>query len=364
MPDSPPSNEPPKLACPRCGRELERMVVTSEGVLIGCVECAGRRFPTGPVLSREEWAATHAVGDALAAFGLHEPVAAKAPQRGDLQPRAHIWVVRADASSFVLKRYHPWLAHTAIHYEHSVLAHLAAQHLPVAAPVAINGGTMWTDGAGVRWALFAALPGAPLAEADWMWHVSQAAATLAALHRALQGFTPDGAPHPPWERWTLERLDAALAQWPALPDLTPALVTAARQRLAERYFTDALLELPPTVVHGDFSSTNVLWVGDRVSGVVDFERAHGDAAIVDFGAGIVSYHPPQLRAAVAAYHHARPLTGKERELLPEALLLGALLGIDAQVTVYHDETEANRRAQTLSAMLRNAEALRRAAAPR
>ncbi len=78
----------------------------------------------------------------------------------------------------------------------------------------------------------------------------------------------------------------------------------------------------------------------------------------------MSYHPPQLRAAVAAYHHARPLTGKERELLPEALLLGALLGIDAQVTVYHDETEANRRAQTLSAMLRNAEALRRAAAPR
>jgi hypothetical protein len=58
----------------------------------------------------------------------------------------------------------------------------------------------------------------------------------------------------------------------------------------------------------------------------------------------------------------RPLSPLERETLPEALLVGALIGLHAQLVTYRNMEEATRRAQDLHFLVRDADALRRAVA--
>jgi Ser/Thr protein kinase RdoA (MazF antagonist) len=197
-----------------------------------------------------------------------------------------------------------------------------------------------------------------------MWHMPRAAAHLASLHLALLDCVPDGAPHPAWVRGGLDHLDAMLARWTPQRELTAALLADARQRLAERYFSEALLALPRTIVHGGYGARHLLWQGETVSGVLHFERAHGAAAISDFGRGVGSHYPPLLHLAVATYDRVRPLSSSERDLLPEALLHGALCELDDQLTVYHDAAAAERQAQVVVGMLQGVDALRRAVALR
>lgn len=356
------SDVEPNLTCPICGRELDRMVVTAASELIGCEDCAQRRGVTAQVLSAAQWAAADAVRDALAAYGLTEYQARKTPQGPTQQPRAHVWEVRAGGRRFTLKRYHSWLATDAIRYEHSVLAHLDRRRLPVASPIPANDSALLVESGGARWALYPALEGRQVTMQDWMWRVPKAAEMLASLHLALEECQPAGAPFPAWDAWTLERLDAMIAHWPQLPELTPELLDATRERLASRYFGEMYEQLPRIIVHGDFGVSNLLWQGDGISAVLDFEKAHLDTPLFDFGWGVGTRWPPLLRAVVATYSRVRPLSAAERQAMPEALLVGTLLGIHTQLVSFGDTDEAARRTQDLFFLLRDSESLRKAVA--
>lgn len=338
------------------------MVVTAAGELIGCEDCADQRGVTALVLSVEEWAAADAVHDALASYGLSEYQARKTSQSQTQQPRAHVWEVRAGGRRFALKRFHSWLATDAIRYEHSVLAHLDRRRLPVAPSIPANDSATIVASGGARWALYPALDGHQVSMTDWMWRVPKAAEMLASLHLALEDCQPEGTPHPEWDAWTPQRLDAMIAQWPALPELAPELLDATRERLASRYFGEVYDQLPRMVVHGDFGVSNLLWQGDAISGVLDFEKAHSDTPLFDFGWGVGTRWPPLLRAVVATYSRVRPLSAAERHAMPEALLVGALMGINRQLVTFGDAEEAARRAQDLFFLLRDAESLRKAVA--
>jgi Ser/Thr protein kinase RdoA (MazF antagonist) len=139
-----------------------------------------------------------------------------------------------------------------------------------------------------------------------------------------------------------------------------------RERLATRYFGDLYPQLPKMVVHGDFTMANVLWRGESsnatISGVLDFERAHRDTPLFDLAWGLGDRRPPLLRATVAAYHRMRLLSAIEREALPEAMLLGLLMGIDMQMNYYHNMREVGRLARDLAMTVRDLESLRKAVA--
>ncbi len=99
-----------------------------------------------------------------------------------------------------------------------------------------------------------------------------------------------------------------------------------------------------------------------ISGVLDFERAHRDTVLFDFAWGLGDRRPPLLRATVASYHRVRPLSAIEREALPEAMLLGLLMGIDMQMNYYHNLQEVGRLAHELAMTVRDMESLRKAVA--
>jgi Ser/Thr protein kinase RdoA (MazF antagonist) len=354
------------LHCPACARVLDVVTINPAGELIGCPDCAEDLGIAGEALTLEEWNAAETVREVLAQFPVVEGHIGKPPVRDGQRPRLHYWEVVAGNRRYFLKRFQDWYPAESIRYAHSILGHLAEEGVPAPRWVADRSGVNYTEVAGSRWALYRALEGRTAGEREWMWGRPKAAEFLASLHAALDGFTPEGEPFEPWHAWTLETVDRVLESWHPHPDLHPGLLDYVRDRLATRYFGELYPQLPKLVVHGDFVLTNVLWKSDpanpSITGVLDFERAHLDSALFDFAWGLGDRRPPLLRATVAAYSRERSLTPLEREALPEALLLGALMAIDMQMMYFRNQHEVSRLAQELGLMVRDLESLRKAVA--
>ncbi|MBF6589275.1 MAG: phosphotransferase [Ktedonobacterales bacterium] len=354
------------LACPSCGRLIEVLVINPAGELIGCEECADAFGLAGGTMSLDEWNATEVVNTVLERYALTDWIVSKPAPTETQHPRAHYWVITSGSRRYFLKRFHDWYPSASIRYTHSLLTHLAGQALPVPRWVPDRSGASYTELGGACWALYEALPGKQANEREWMWGRPKAAEMLATLHVALEGFAPEGEPFQPWNAWTLETVDRVLESWPPHTDLSPHLLEFVRERLAVRYFGSLYPELPKLVVHGDYVASNVLWRGEAVSanicGILDFERAHPDTALFDFAWGLGDRRPPLLRATVATYSRVRPLSPIEREAMPEALLLGGLMGIDMQMTYFGDMEEVTRLAQDLAMLIRDLEPLRKAVA--
>jgi Ser/Thr protein kinase RdoA (MazF antagonist) len=358
---------PQPLLCPTCGRLLDDLlVVNPAGELIGCEDCAAGLGLAGGTMTLDEWNATSTVEDVLGNYSLQDAQFHKPTSTPTQRPRAHYWEVLAGNKRYFLKRFHDWYPVESIDYTHSILAHLFEEGLPVSRVVNDQNGANYCERSGSSWALYAAREGHQANENDWMWGRPKAAEALAALHNGLETCTPEGSPFQPWNAWTLDTVESVLESWQPLPELPEDLLSFVRDRLAHRYFGDLYPQLPKIVVHGDFTSANVLWRGESsnatISGVLDFERAHLDTGLYDLAWGLGDRRPPLLRATVAAYHRVRPLSPIEREALPEAMLLGLLMGIDMQMNYYHNMREVGRLAHDLSMTVRDLESLRKAVA--
>lgn len=86
----------------------------------------------------------------------------------------------------------------------------------------------------------------------------------------------------------------------------------------------AALDLPQGVIHADLFPNNVLFLSDRLSGLIDFYFACDDAYAYDVAVCLNSwcFEPDQSfnvtkgRALIEAYHAARPLSAAEVDALP------------------------------------------------
>ncbi len=94
--------------------------------------------------------------------------------------------------------------------------------------------------------------------------------------------------------------------------------------------------MPKGTIHGDLFCDNVLFVGDRVSGIIDFGFAAtdflaydlaitvNDWCIIDGGVDAGRLVPELVHALIVAYHAVRPLTPVERTQWPALLRAAAL----------------------------------------
>ena len=147
------------------------------------------------------------------------------------------------------------------------------------------------------------------------------------MHLALKGFELTRAnalgPHG-WEALIRPRLAAA-------EFLRPGLARVIEQDLAEvraRWPAD----LPKGAIHADLFPDNALFVGEKLSGLIDFYFACTDFLSYDLAVCLNAwcfeeerdYDLAKGRALIAAYESVRPLTSAEREALP-ILARGAAL---------------------------------------
>jgi homoserine kinase type II len=90
--------------------------------------------------------------------------------------------------------------------------------------------------------------------------------------------------------------------------------------------------LPQGVVHADLFKDNVLFVEERLTGVIDFYYACTDAWIYDLAVTVNDWctetdgrvNPARYVTLVDAYRSRRELERNERELWPQALRAAAL----------------------------------------
>jgi homoserine kinase type II len=132
--------------------------------------------------------------------------------------------------------------------------------------------------------------------------------------------------------FSLTRVNALSIQgWPTLfeaararaDEVIPGLAgeTAAQLAALQSLWPKAL---PAGVIHADLFPDNVFFLGDRLSGLIDFYFACNDFLAYDLGVCLNSwafepggeFNPSKGRAMIAGYQSVRPLTGAEVEALP------------------------------------------------
>ncbi len=211
------------------------------------------------------------------------------PLWGGMSAELHALVFE-DGREVVVRYPHPYqgtLHPDPVAHERDTLAALYAAGLPVPAPLAIAGS------GDDRCLVMQRLPGHPLvAPSDPDHYVRVMAETLAHIHTtpvAAFGFLPEtrSSPKPPGASMDDDlresEVRAALGRWGAVT-------------------------LGPTVLrHGDFWPGNVLWVDDRLTGVIDWENALRGPALADLAITRLDLWWALGRAAMEAFtaHYLR-----------------------------------------------------------
>ncbi len=219
---------------------------------------------------------------------------------------------------YVIRRNQRRLGRASLTLRHQLHAWLSAHEIPCPRIIpAINGETsVEIDGRIFEVATFLSgedyCPTRPAQSAS-------VGAVLADYHEAVQGFPGQPSPQPPrYNPSILLGLTERLLQRDVLGDLTLQLSWYDR-RAAELHarLTDADYDkLPHVVIHGDVHRDNMLFLGDDVSALLDFDQVTIDARIVDVADALVDFaqgQPPQNWSPWGVY--AGPLDTERARLL-------------------------------------------------
>ena len=236
------------------------------------------------------------------------------------------YYLETDKGRYILTLYEKRVAPQDLPFFIGLMEHLAARGLPC--PTPLKG----RDGQALR-----SLCGRPAAIVTFLIGVWQRKVRIehcAPLGGALARFHAEG------RDFALQRANAlSLAGWRPLFEKCAPRAHEVQNGLAGEIETELLfLEknwpqgLPLGVIHGDLFPDNVFFLGEQVSGLIDFYFACNDFLAYDVAVCLNawcfeadgSYNVTKAKALIAAYQKARPLSPEERKALPILLRGGAL----------------------------------------
>jgi homoserine kinase type II len=207
-----------------------------------------------------------------------------------------------------------------------VMERLAECGFPAPQPIAAKSGAYLARVQGKPAAIVSFLDGVWPREPT-LAHCAAVGETLARMHVALAGFALERANALSVEGW--EKLIARrLAQAEALQPGLAALIERDMAEVRAAWPRD----LPRGAIHADLFPDNALFVGERLTGVIDFYFACTDFLAYDLAVCLNAwcfveereYSVERGRAMLDAYESVRPLTKTERDALP-VLARGAAL---------------------------------------
>jgi homoserine kinase type II len=269
-----------------------------------------------PVTAEEldAWLTRYAVG----ALALQAPIAAGIENTN--------YFVTTKKGRYVLTLYERLPADELPFYL-NLMAHLARAGVECPAPERDRTGALFSMLNGKPASLVTRVDGEPMLSPDPA-HCAAVGAALGRLHIASATYRArlTNRRGPSWWR------QAARAVRPFLgPD--PNQLLAAELKFLAGF---AKVRMPRGAIHGDLFCDNVLFVDDRVSGIIDFGFAAtdflaydlaitvNDWCIVTDGGNAGALVPELVAALTAAYARVRPLTADERAQWPALLRAAAL----------------------------------------
>lgn len=228
------------------------------------------------------------------------------------------YLIQTPRGSFILTLYEKRVAEQDLPFFLGLMDHLAAKGIPC--PTPLHG----RDGKALR--RLCDRPAAIVTFLAGMWprrirtpHCSEVGRALAELHIAGQGFalTRKNALSVPGWRPLLE------ASAPRADEVQPGL---AETLFRELDFLEANwpADLPAGICHADLFPDNVFFVGDTLSGLIDFYFACNDFFAYDLSVCLDawcferdrSFNITKARAMLSAYRRVRPFSPDELAALP------------------------------------------------
>lgn len=224
---------------------------------------------------------------------------------------------------FILTMYEFRIELEDLPYFLSLLDHLAAKGCPVPRTIHDRDGNLFVSEHGPNrdkaLALIEFLPGVSVSTPT-AGQARAVGAELARLHLAAADFPASRANGMGVAEW--QRLAAACGP-EGLARINPelaAIVAEELPRLAASWPTD----LPAGVIHADLFPDNVLMLGDKVTGLIDFYFACNDLIAYDLAVTHVAwcfdkhdvFQPDVSQALIEGYETLRPLSAEERAVLP------------------------------------------------
>ncbi len=271
---------------------------------------------------------THLAAEDLAAliaeYDVGELVSAKGIAEGISNSN---WLIETTVARYILTMYERRIETRDLPFFLGLLDHLSARGCAVPRTIHDRAGAGWREVAGKAVALIEFLPGISVGRPTAAQARSVGAA-LAQAHLAARDF-PVRRANALGPRATA----ASLAQCgpERLSDIDPALAGTIEQAQSVRDRWPA--DLPQSVCHTDLFPDNVLMLGTKVGGMIDFYFACDEAMAYDlavthaawsFGSGGGQYKPGVGAALVQGYESVRPLGEAEHAALP-LLAQGACL---------------------------------------
>jgi homoserine kinase type II len=236
------------------------------------------------------------------------------------------FLVHTGAGNYILTLYERRVAERDLPFFLALMEHLAARGITCPQPVKNKDGRVLGKLAG--------RPAAIVTFLDGLWIRKPTAAHCAALGEALAGLHLAGAD------FAMQRANAlSVGGWRVLYDGCRAHAHEVERNL-ESLVAAELDEvergwpggLPQGVIHADLFPDNVFFLGDRLSGVIDFYFACTDTLAYDIAICLNawcfepdhSYNVTKGRALLSGYSKIRKLSDAEWEKLP-LLARGAAL---------------------------------------
>lgn len=237
------------------------------------------------------------------------------------------YLVETTADRFILTLYEEWTSTDDLPFFLAMLDHLAAAGNPVPRALPDRDGLAIQQLAGRSACLIEFLTGVSVSHPTPA-QARAAGAAMGQLHAGLADFTPTRANPLGADTWRplLERCGAGI------DTIAPGLFARIEAALA-RVLAQWPRDLPMAAIHTDLFPDNVLMLGDRVTGVIDFYFACTDIRAYDlavmhsawaFDATGERYDPAIGAALIAGYESRFALSEAERAALP-ILAQGACL---------------------------------------
>lgn len=260
----------------------------------------------------------------IAAYDVGELVSAKGIAEGVSNSN---WLVETTAGRFILTMYERRIDTGELPYFLGLLDHLSAKGCAVPRTIHDRTGAGWREAAGKSVALIEFLPGISV-DRPTASQARAVGAALAEVHLASADFGQSRA-----NALDIAHSAEALAACGAAPlaaidPSLPALIERARALHAAWP-----RGLPQAVCHTDLFPDNVLMLGEKVGGLIDFYFACSEAMAYDlavthaawsFDLAGTRFAPAVGAALVAGYESVRRLTNGERAAMP-VLAQGACL---------------------------------------
>ncbi len=259
----------------------------------------------------------------LALYDIGTPLSFKGIAEGVENSNFHLQTDRGD---FILTLYEKRVAVADLPFYLGLMDHLAARGIVCPQPVPTRDGRQSVTLNGKAAAIVTFLNGISLRRPHVV-HCAAAAAELARLHKAGEGFALSRVnalgPHG-WKPLS----DAIGNRADEVEDGMRALIDNSLADLARDWPND----LPTGIVHADYFPDNVLFMHDAVGGVIDFYFACNDMYAYDLGIMLNSwcfevdgsYNITKGKALLSAYRSVRPVSEAEAKALP-VLMRGSAL---------------------------------------